>query len=339
MQFKKNSLDSRLRGNDTAKKGQIMPQTTGVLLVNLGTPTAPNKKAIRRYLAEFLQDPRVVELPRLLWLPILYGLVLPLRAKKLVHQYQMIWQKDGSPLFVLSKKLSLTLQNHLGENYQVELAMRYGKPDIQTGLEKLRHCDTIIVLPLYPQYSATTTASVFDKVTEVLQTWRSIPHLKFIHHYANEPLYIQALAQSIQQYIQQNGMPDKFIFSFHGLPKRCIDLGDPYQKQCEETVLNVVTSLNLAQNKWLLTYQSRFGKAKWLEPYTVTTLQSLAKENKNIAVICPGFAVDCLETLEEIAKTNRDVFLQAGGESFHYIAALNDNAAQVELLSYCITNF
>jgi len=315
-----------------------MPQTTGVLLVNLGTPTAPNKKAIRRYLAEFLQDPRVVELPRLLWLPILYGLVLPLRAKKLVDQYQMIWQGEGSPLFVLSKKLSLALQNHLGEIYQVELAMRYGKPAIQTGLEKLRHCDTIIVLPLYPQYSATTTASVFDKVTEVLQTWRAIPHLKFIHHYANEPLYIQAIAQSMQQHIQQHGMPDKFIFSFHGLPKRCIDLGDPYQKQCEETALNVATLLSLAQDKWLLTYQSRFGKAKWLEPYTVTTLHNLAKENKHVAVICPGFAVDCLETLEEIAKTNRDVFLQAGGELFHYIAALNDNAAQVELLSYCIAN-
>lgn len=317
-----------------------MPQPTGVLLVNLGTPHEANKKAIRRYLAEFLQDPRVVELPRLLWLPILYGLILPLRSQKLVHQYQMIWQKEGSPLLVLSKQLTSALQNKLGEHYQVELAMRYGQPSLQSSLEKLRHCKTIIVLPLYPQYSATTTASVFDKVSKILQSWRAIPHIKFIHHYADESLYIQAIAQSIQQYIQQYGMPDKFIFSFHGLPKRCIDLGDPYQQQCEETALNIAKTVNLSKEQWQLTYQSRFGKAKWLEPYTATTLQELAKKNiEKIAVICPGFAVDCLETLEEIAKTNRDIFLQAGGKEFHYITALNDNAAHVDLLKQCITTF
>ena len=312
---------------------------TGILLVNLGTPKAPTAKAIRAYLAEFLADPRVVELPRLLWLPILYGLVLTLRPRKLVKQYESIWLKEGSPLLVYSKNLADKLQLHLGDEYQVELAMSYGEPSIKNALEKLRNCTSLTVLPLYPQYSSTTSATVFAAVNKVLQSWRHIPSLKFIADYHGNENYLNAITKSIQTYWQEHGKPDKLIFSFHGLPKRNIDLGDPYQAQCEATANQIAQRLNLSAEQWILTYQSRFGRAKWLEPYNNQTLIALGKKGlTRVDVICPGFAVDCLETLEEINKTNKDLFLQAGGKEFHYIPALNDTNEHLVVLENILFN-
>lgn len=317
-----------------------MNKTVGVLITNLGTPAAPTAKALKRYLSEFLSDPRVVEIPRLLWLPILHGIILRMRPKHSAALYQKIWTPEGSPLLINSQNLVKALQQQLPpDTFKIALGMRYGQPSIREALTHLQqaNCEEIIVLPLFPQYSAATTASTFDAVAAVLKTWRVVPKLKILTHYFDHPAYITALAESVKQHWQQHGQQDQLLFSFHGLPQRCVELSDPYQQQCLMTARLVAEQLQLPQEKWSVVFQSRFGYAKWLQPYCAETLQNLpGKGIKNVSVICPGFAVDCLETLEEINQLNRNLFLKAGGEKFYYIPCLNDSTAHVGLLKEII---
>lgn len=309
---------------------------SGVLLINLGTPSAPTPKAVYDYLAEFLSDRRVVELPACFWQPLLKFVILPIRVRRSAKLYQSIWMDEGSPLAVYTQRLAEKLQINLGEDFKVVRAMRYGNPSIKTGLQELLAAGvtSISVLPLYPQYSAATTASCFDKMCELLQQSRVIPNLHFISSYFDHPLYSEAMANKIKQYRLEQGKNSYLLFSFHGLPQRCIELGDPYQQQCLTTVRLVAERLQLSDDEYQVVFQSRFGKAKWLQPYCDVVLQQLPAQGvKNISVICPGFAVDCLETLEEISQRYRKLFLKAGGESFNYIPALNDSTAQVQLLA------
>lgn len=308
----------------------------GVLLINLGTPQTPTTRGVRDYLVDFLSDKRVVELPAFLWKPLLKGLILPIRAKRSARLYQSIWTQEGSPLAVYSKRLAEKVQLILGDKFKLVLGMRYGKPSLQAGLNALltAKIQSIVVLPLYPQYSAATTASCFDVIAKVFKQSRFIPSLHWISSYFEHPLYIHALAHQIQQYWSKHGKKAYLLFSFHGLPKRCSQLGDPYEPQCHTTARLLATQLQLAENSYKVVFQSRFGKTVWLQPYCDITLQQLAAQGvKNVAVICPGFAVDCLETLEEIAERYRAIFLQAGGESFHYIPALNDAQEQVQFIT------
>ncbi len=307
----------------------------GILLVNLGTPDAPTPVALRRYLGEFLADPRVTELPRWLWWLILHGVILRIRPRRAAKKYQTIWTKNGSPLLSISQTQAKALAIALGDKFTVALGMRYGNPSIAAGLEKLRQANSqrIVVLPLYPQYSGSTTGSTFDAVAEVLQTWRRVPDLGFISHYHDEPAYIQALVAHIKTYWAKHGIPDKLLFSFHGVPKRFVIAGDPYFDQCQKTAQLVAAQMNLSEEKWALVFQSRFGREEWLKPYTDHTLTALGKAGlKRVDVICPGFAADCLETLEEINQENRQVFLKAGGQEFHYIPALNDKSEHIQAL-------
>lgn len=315
----------------------------GILLTNLGTPVSPASTDIRRYLAEFLSDPRVVEIPALIWQPILHGLVLRTRPKKTAKLYQKIWRSEGSPLLIYSVNLAQKLQQQLQSNYDkditVELGMRYGKPSIAQALEKLKqkNIDKLIILPLYPQYSATTTASTFDAVMRVLKTWRYLSEFHFIQQYYDNADYLSAIVTSIQK---QNNNKNFLLFSFHGLPKRSIALGDPYHQQCLKTAELIAKKLALTKEQWTVAFQSRFGRAEWLQPYCDQTLRELPKRGiKNVSVVCPGFSVDCLETLEEIAMQNRDVFLQAGGENFNYIPALNDGDEQVKMLANLMSTY
>jgi ferrochelatase len=296
----------------------------GVLLVNLGTPEAPTPRAVRRYLREFLSDPRVVELPRALWWLILNLVVLRIRPGKSAHAYRTIWTDRGSPLLAYTEDLRELLAAD-GRFAAVDIAMRYGSPSIRSKLEALRRqADTIVVLPLYPQYSAATTGSVFDALCDAMKPWRHIPSLHFIGDYYRSPAYLEAVASSIRSFWREHGRPECLLFSFHGLPKRCIDLGDPYAGQCQATAQRVASLLGLGDDEWLLAYQSRFGRAEWLKPYCIDTLRELPARNiRRVDVVCPGFAVDCLETLEEIAITNRKEFLGAGGKCYRYIPALN----------------
>lgn len=309
----------------------------GILLVNLGTPDEPTPSAVRRYLREFLSDPRVVEIPRWLWLPLLNGIILPFRAGRTAKNYQKIWTEEGSPLWVFTRNLTHELKKKLAEDeYIVEYAMRYGRPSIEEQLNHFQqqHISKLVVLPLYPQYSATTSGTVFDEVARVISQWRWVPDIKFINQYSDHDLYIQALSDSITSHWEKNGRAEKLIFSFHGLPKRFLELGDPYFCYCQKTARLVKEKLNLTDNDTRIVFQSRFGKAEWLQPYCVDTLQQLPAEGcKSVDIICPGFAVDCLETLEEIAIANKDVFLYAGGEKYHYIPALNSDEEHVKLLS------
>lgn len=310
---------------------------TGVLVVNLGTPDEATPQAVRRYLREFLSDPRVVEIPRWLWLPLLNGVILPLRTRRTVKNYQKIWTKDGSPLQVFTKKLTSELEKVLpSDEYEVAFAMRYGKPSIQLQLNELqkKNIRKLIILPLYPQYSASTSGSVFDEVSRVLSTWRWVPDVHFVSQYPDHELYIEALSNSITSHWEKNGRAEKLIFSFHGLPKQFLEKGDPYFCYCQKTARLVKEKLHLSDNDALIVFQSRFGKAEWLQPYCVDTLQKLGKEGcKSVDIICPGFAVDCLETLEEIAMTNKTIFLEAGGEKYHYIPALNSDPGHIKLFS------
>ncbi|HSW69108.1 MAG TPA: ferrochelatase [Gammaproteobacteria bacterium] len=304
----------------------------GVLLINIGTPDHPTLPAVRRYLKEFLSDRRVVEMPRAVWLPILYGFILPFRAKKSARFYQKIWTENGSPLLCHSQQLRIALEKKL--EISVELGMRYGKPSIQNALENLKkkNIGKILILPLYPQYSAATTASTFDHVARVLKTWRVIPEIRMIWDYADDPLYINALAESIREQ-QRDHKAERIVFSFHGIPESFIQKGDPYQKRCELTVSLLAEKLGLNMNEYLMAFQSRLGRAKWLRPYTDKTLQKLPKEKiKDIQIICPGFTVDCLETLEEIAIRGKQQFLNRGGERFQYIEALNNREDHVDML-------
>jgi protoporphyrin/coproporphyrin ferrochelatase len=313
--------------------------TTAVLLCNLGTPDAPTASAVRSYLAEFLSDHRVVEIPKPIWWLILHGIILRLRPAKSAKKYASIWTAEGSPLKVWSKKQAKLLQGYLGEQghkVQVRLGMRYANPSMRSQLDALKAegFNRILVLPMYPQYSGTTTASVFDAVYTWAAKVRRIPELRFVNNYHDHPDYINALASRITGYWKQHGKPDKLVLSFHGVPERTLHLGDTYHCECYKTARLLGEALGLGKDQMLLTFQSRFGKAKWLEPYTEPTLIAIAKAGvKRVDVVCPGFTVDCLETLEEINMEAREAFLHAGagsaapvdGRSFHYIPCLNDS--------------
>lgn len=308
----------------------------GILVSNLGTPDAPTTKALRRYLAEFLWDPRVVEVPRPIWWLILHGVILRVRPKKSAALYKNIWTDQGSPLLINSEKIAHGIQQQLGDDYLVTLGMRYGKPSINQALDKLQDAKVkkIIILPLYPQFSATTSASTFDAASLSLKSWRDIPELQFMPQYSDNKNYINTLAASINQHWQQHGRGEKLLISFHGIPQRNIELGDPYFNQCQQTATLLANTLQLNDSQYQLVFQSRFGRAKWLQPYCVDTLISLAKTgSKHIDIICPGFAVDCLETLEEISITNNEIFQKAGGINLNYIPALNDNPEHIHFLS------
>lgn len=309
---------------------------TGVLLVNLGSPSAPTTSAVRRFLKEFLWDPRVVNLPRFLWWIILHFLVLPFRPRKAAKAYKKIWQKKGSPLVFLTQQLADKVDSEIGgKSYSIDCVMRYGKPTIRKKLVQYRKdkIDELIVIPLYPQYSSTTTASIYDVVINHVMKWWSIPSLRMISEYHQHPLYIAAIAASIEKSWKENGRNKILLMSFHGLPDKLTEWGDPYFHQCHQTAELVAQKLLLSKDQWKIVFQSRFGKAKWLQPYCVEVLQALPKQGiKNIDIVCPGFAADCLETLEEIELENKAIFLQAGGESYHYIPALNDSEKHVELM-------
>lgn len=312
---------------------------SGILLVNLGTPDAPTPSAVRRYLAEFLADPRVVEFPRALWWLVLHGIILRIRPARVARAYQSVWTEAGSPLLAINKRLHQALQTAIkaqhGDSVVTALAMRYGTPSIAAGLEELRqqNVQRLLVLPLYPQYSATTTASVFDEVTHVLQQWRWIPETRFINQYHDAPVYIQALAESIKAHWQMQGQAEKLLFSFHGIPQRYHDAGDPYYCHCQKTARLLAEKLELNEGQWQTSFQSRFGREPWLQPYTDATLKSWGSDGiKHVQVVCPGFAIDCLETLEEIAHENRQYFIDAGGEKYEYIPALNESVAHARVL-------
>ena len=312
---------------------------TGVLLVNLGTPEAATPAAVRRYLGEFLFDPRVVEIPRPLWWLILNGIILRIRPPKVARAYASIWMDEGSPLMVHSQAIATALQERCRTEFNapvhVELAMRYGKPAITEVLQRMRdkHVERLLVLPLYPQYSATTTATVFDAVSTEFKQWRWLPDLRMCMHYHDQPQYIKALAASIRDSFTRHGKPDRLLFSFHGLPERCLKAGDPYYCQCQKTARLVAESLQLEKQDWLVSFQSRFGRERWLQPYTDATLKSLARDGiRHVQIISPGFAADCLETLEELAVQNKEFFLTEGGEKYHYIPALNAQPAHIDAL-------
>jgi ferrochelatase len=312
---------------------------TAILLLNLGTPDAPTAPAVRKYLAEFLGDPRVVELPRWLWLPILHGIILRTRPAKSAAKYASVWTEAGSPLLATSNKIAKLLQGYLGERghaVPVRLAMRYGNPSIASQLDALKAegATRILVLPLYPQYSGATTASAIDDVAAWAQRTRLVPELRFVNRYHDDPGYIEALAASVQAHWQREGRGDMLVMSFHGMPERTLHLGDPYHCECHKTARLLAERLSLQPGQYKVTFQSRFGKAKWLEPYTEPTLRAMAATGlKRVDLVCPGFAADCLETLEEIDQEAREAFLQAGGQAFHYIPCLNDRHEHVLALA------
>ncbi|CAL62772.1 Ferrochelatase (Protoheme ferro-lyase) (Heme synthetase) [Herminiimonas arsenicoxydans] len=312
---------------------------TAVLLVNLGTPDAPTTSAVRTYLNEFLSDPRVVEIPRVIWWFILKLIILPFRSGKSAKKYAAIWSNEGSPLRVHTEKQAKLLTGYLGargHEVRVEYAMRYGSPSVPEVLRKLKAdgCDRILVLPAYPQYSGTTTASIFDAVFKHYARERNVPELRFVKHYHDHESYIRALQKSVLAHWDMAGRPDKLVMSFHGVPKRTLTLGDPYFCECHKTARLLAKELDLTEDQYVVTFQSRFGKAEWLQPYTAPTLQKLAKSGvKRVDVLCPGFTSDCLETLEEIGIEVRRDFLQAGGQDFNYIACLNENDAWIKALA------
>jgi ferrochelatase len=314
--------------------------TTGVLLTNLGTPDAPTTAALRRYLAEFLWDPRIVDMPRPLWWLILHGFILRFRPSRSAASYQSVWTEEGSPLLRISRHqreaLDQELTQRLAGPVVVELGMRYGNPSIASALEKLRAANArrVLVLPLYPQYSCSTTASTLDAVAAAVAHWRWVPELRFINQYGDETGYIEALAASIREAWAEREQPQKLLFSFHGTPKRFLDQGDPYFCQCHKTARLVAERLGLADDRWQLTFQSIFGREEWLKPYTIETLRELGRAGvKSVDVVCPGFSADCLETIEEIGVENREAYISAGGDQFHYIPALNARADHVEALA------
>ena len=313
--------------------------STAVLFCNLGTPDEPTAPALRRYLAEFLSDQRVVEIPRLLWLAILHGIILRIRPKKSAAKYASIWMPEGSPLKVWTQRQAGLLNVELaklGHHVEARYAMRYGNPSIASQLEQLKELGVtrVLIMPAYPQYSATTTASVFDAVYTWAAKVRRLPEFRFVNHYHDDPGYIAALAAAIQAHWAANGQADKLVMSFHGVPERTLQLGDPYHCECYKTARLVAEKLNLAKDRLQVTFQSRFGKAKWLEPYTEPTLIKLAEEGtKSVDVVCPGFTGDCLETLEEINMEAREAFMHAGGEKFSYIPCLNDSPEWISALA------
>jgi ferrochelatase len=314
--------------------------TLGVLLANLGTPDAPTPAALRRYLGEFLWDRRIVDLPRPLWWLILHGVILRVRPAKSAHAYQSVWTEEGSPLLVYARRQASALQEQLTARLhgpvRVALGMRYGNPSIAAALEELRaaRCERILVLPAYPQYASATTASTFDAVSATFQQWPWLPELRMITHYHDDEGYITALARSVREHWGTHGRPDVLLFSFHGMPKRTLLAGDPYFCHCHKTARLVAERLQLTPAQWRVAFQSRFGREEWLKPYADETLKGLPAEGfKRVDVICPGFAADCLETLEEMAQQNRALFLAAGGQKYSYIGALNARDDHMQALA------
>jgi ferrochelatase len=313
----------------------------GVLLVNLGTPTAPTAKAVRPYLAEFLADPRVIEYPRWLWWLILHGVILRVRPARSAHAYAQIWTEQGSPLRVGSEALASGLQRELKQQrpdapIKVALAMRYGQPSVAHTIEQLQRDGVrrLLVLPLYPQYSATSTGSVLDAVADSIKTLRWPPELRFVNDYHDDPAHIEALARSIENWWAVNGRGDKLLLSFHGIPERYLQAGDPYFCQCHATARLLRERLQLTEQQLVISFQSRVGRERWLHPYTDAVVRQLAADGvRKLDVACPGFAVDCLETLEEIAMQNGAFFTAAGGDALRYIPALNDSTEQVSSLA------
>jgi ferrochelatase len=326
-------------GNDST---QSAPRV-GILLTNLGTPDAAETGAVRRYLKQFLSDPRIVELPRLLWWLILHGVILNIRPKRSAANYRTVWTDRGSPLLFNTRDLTIgleaELERRLGSGLTIDFAMRYGSPSIEGTLQSQldRGVNKLLVLPLFPQYSCSTIGSTFDAVAADFVQRRMLPELRFLNTYHNHPAFILAIANKIRAHWQQFGRADKLIFSYHGEPKRYVDKGDPYQRECQETTRLVVQALGLEDTHYMMAYQSRFGREEWLRPYLDETLKSFPAQGlKSVQIICPGFAVDCLETLDEIAIENRDYFLEAGGDRFEYISCLNSDKEHVEALATVI---
>ena len=312
---------------------------SAIVLLNLGTPEAPTVSSVRSFLRAFLSDPRVVELPRLLWLPILYGIILPLRPKKALQAYTLVWTDEGSPLKAITDKqvaaLAKRAHAEMGDEVEVVAAMTYGKPALEAQINALRArgVERIILLPLYPQYSATTTAPIYDQVARYIQHTRHIAEVFLVNAYYHRKDYIAALTASVKEHWQLNGQNEKLLFSFHGIPQRCVDKGDPYYDHCVATAKAVADSLGLPDSVWGLSFQSRLGKAKWLQPYTDKLLVEWAQAGvESVDVICPAFSTDCIETLEEIQGENQELFLHAGGKRFGYIACLNDRADHIDMM-------
>ncbi len=317
----------------------MLPDNVGVLLVNLGTPERPDTSAVKKFLAQFLHDKRVVDLNRFIWCPLLHGIILPVRSPKVAKLYQSIWLPEGSPLKVYSRRQRDKLTEQL--NVPVELGMTYGEPSIANGVDKLLNqgVTSLVVLPLYPQYSGTTTGAVFDAVAKVLMNSRVVPTLYFIREYYSHPAYIRALAQSVRENWQKHGKGDFLLCSYHGIPKRYADNGDIYPLHCEQTTSLLAQELGLGEGEIGHSYQSIFGREEWLKPYTNETLQGLpGKGIKKLDIISPAFSVDCLETLEEIAVQGNELFLQTGGEIYNFIPCLNDSKQHIDLMQELIEN-
>ncbi|TQV73148.1 ferrochelatase [Aliikangiella marina] len=311
----------------------------GVLLTNLGTPEAPTARALKPYLKEFLSDPRVVEIPRLVWWFILNGIILNIRPKRSAEAYQSVWTEDGSPLLVHTRDQTTKIRQSLTESYGdkiiVEFAMRYGNPSIKSVLGKMmaEGVNKLVVLPLYPQYSGSTTGSTFDAIAADFTQRRYLPELRFINHYHDNPGYIDAIANKIKLFREQHGKADKLIFSYHGVPKRYLLNGDPYHCECHKTTRLVAEKLGLYKDEYMTCFQSRFGREEWLKPYTDHTLKALPSQGvKTVQVVCPGFSSDCLETIEEIGMENKEYFIESGGEDYQYIPALNSDDGHIDAL-------
>ena len=319
------------------------PRRIGVLITNLGTPDAPETRALRRYLREFLSDPRVVEVPRFIWFFILNLVILVIRPPRSAHAYKTVWTDEGSPLLVHSenqlKGIRERLQNTYGDDVVVKLGMRYGNPSIPSQLQEMEDegVRQLLVLPLYPQYSGSTNGSTFDALAKDFTQRRWIPDLRFISHYPDYPPYIQAMADHIRAFREQHGSADKLIFSYHGVPRRYLLNGDPYFCECHKTSRLLAAALGLSDDQWMTTFQSRFGREEWLQPYMDATMKALPDQGaKSVQVFCPGFSADCLETIEEIDVENRGYFEEAGGESFAYIPALNAEPVHLDALTQLI---
>ena len=319
---------------DQNETSQTETRKQGVLLFNLGTPDAPERSAVGRYLKEFLSDERVVNLPRWFWLPLLYCVIVPIRSGRSAKAYAKVWTEEGSPLLVLSEGLTARLQQ-TDESRVFKLGMRYGKPSTREALEYLRDSgvEELTVLPMYPQFSYTTTASGYDAVEAALEEMNWNPVQTRINDFHLDTNWVNALAGKIRSFMESSGKPEKLIFSLHGIPQRYVDAGDPYRDQCEASTRAIADALGLSEDEWMLTFQSRLGREPWLQPYTDITLEKLGEEGvRHVQVVCPGFSVDCLETLEEIAMENAEIFEEAGGEKLEYIPALNDTQAHADAL-------
>ena len=309
---------------------------TAVLLINLGTPDSHAPSAVRRYLRQFLSDPRVIEIPRVLWLPILYAFVLTTRPSQSARKYAKIWYPEGSPLRVHTERQTRLLGERLGPQVRVEFAMRYGEPSIPRALARLKGdgCERVLLFPMYPQYAASTTASALDHVTEFLRRTRNIPEIRLVKEFHDHPAYIDALAGLVQEHWRQSGRPDKLLMSFHGLPQYTLARGDPYAQECRQTARLLAGRLGLAESEWQAAFQSRFGRTAWIEPYTASTLSEYARQGvRRVDVVCPGFVADCLETLEEIGIEARRTFLDSGGAEFHLLPCLNERADWIDTLA------